>query len=88
MDEEQSRLRTKYKNEIVRKMRASGTYRKEHQFVIGMLADMFADYDALMAVCEREDVHLVTGVFASDSARADAADVFLATLGDMRWPDG
>ncbi len=88
MDEEQSRLRRKYKNEIVRKMRASGTYRQEHQFVISMLADMFADYDAMVAAFEREDGHLVTGAFTSDSDREDAADVFLATLEDMKWPKG
>jgi len=88
MDEEQSRLRKKYKNEIVRKMKASSVYRKEHQFVIGMLADMLTNYETLIAACEREDGDLTMGTLANDCDREDAATVFLATLEDMKWPKG
>ena len=88
MNEQQSRLKKKYQSEIVRKMKASGVYRREHQFMIGMLADMFADYDTLIAACEQEDSNLAFGTPANEYDREDAADVFLATLNDMKWPEG
>ncbi|MDD3212089.1 MAG: hypothetical protein PHY64_00315 [Eubacteriales bacterium] len=83
MDERQSRLVRKYKNEIVRKMKTLGTYKREHKFVIDVLAGMLADYDTIIRIREDDGGGFSIGDF--DASDEDAAEVFLATLEDMKW---
>ena len=83
MDERQSRLVRKYKNEIVRKMKALGTYKREHKFVIDILAGMLADYETATHICEEDGGGFSIGDF--NASTEDAAEVFLATLEDMKW---
>lgn len=65
-------------------MKALGVYKREHRFVIDILAGMLADYDAVVAACEEHDYEAVFGDTDDNDLKDAAAEVFLSTLEDMK----
>lgn len=65
-------------------MKALGVYKREHRFVIDILAGMLADYDTVAAACEEHEDEAVFEDMDDSGLKEAAAEVFLSTLEDMK----